>query len=635
MDQLNPPDDAGGEEGEAGEEAEEEEAEEEGGKFAEMMVDVSDFMIHNGVKLINKASMDDVFILDKFETTEVRSNLFLQSCIPIIKEFLYVVRVRPNDLRGPYMKGFEDLLVKMLYFTIKTDNTDPFTCEGEHIKQNQKYYRELKVIDLLVDILIYVFEGPTAPYDLQKITQKSPITRICQLIYRILKMCAKDNEINKFYVAQWISHFFDQSMNTMDENNIMSEATIVELLNDNKSLLDKQINTATLRNIVQICSDNPKSERFITLLCSLCSCNGEAILSNQDDICELLLNQDDFQHLLIKIEKRGHSYCPIFNDGEVLERNNDQPFAIDIDIMYDSYSEKGEMRLYGYFENIINLASLMCLSRNYAGINQMVNIYTIDFVMHAFLSPKVKDKFRSYFGRLLLSLHIDKDPLEAINVPELTRKWAVVQKAQVQILSSRIKIKGELAKLKDFAIQFFIDMHGTQRAFEEHKNMLTMEVLNIVEKMIHLGFYLNEKEILLVSEPIISLLDGSNDFTSKEEEEAFHVMVKKYEDEKAMRELKGVGKDQPWDNKIVREKEKRYRNSAENKMIVQIKLKIVQILAKLMQFQNDLRLSSFLIEFDKSDKKLVQDPQMAGPELNYLEALNLGTEYDPPSEQEG
>ena len=55
--------------------------------------------------------------------------------------------------------------------------------------------------------------------------------------------------------------------------------------------------------------------------------------------------------------------------------------------------------------------------------------------------------------------------------------------------------------------------------------MLTMEVLNIVEKMIHLGFYQNEKEILRVIDPIISLLDGSNDFTSKEEEEAFHVMV--------------------------------------------------------------------------------------------------------------
>lgn len=241
--------------------------------------------------------MDDVFILDKFDASEVKANLFLQSCVPLIKEFIYVTRVKSNDLRGPYMKGFEELLGKILFFLIQIENTegqDPFKCEGVPSKQRQKYFRELRIIDLLVDILIYEFEGDTSPFNLDNITQRSPITRICQLIYRILKMCAKDNELNKFYVAQWISHFFDQSMSTQEENDINSEATITELLNNNKTLLDKQINTATIRNIVKICSDSQKNDRFIVLLSSLCSCNGEAILSNQDDICELLLEDDEF-----------------------------------------------------------------------------------------------------------------------------------------------------------------------------------------------------------------------------------------------------------------------------------------------------------------------------------------------------
>lgn len=59
-----------------------------------------------------------------------------------------------------------------------------------------------------------------------------------------------------------------------------------------------------------------------------------------------------------------------------------------------------------------------------------------------------------------------------------------------------------------------------------------MEVLNIVEKMIILGFYNNETELLLVIEPIISLLDGSNDFTSPEEEKLFNVELQKIEEEK-------------------------------------------------------------------------------------------------------
>ena len=67
----------------------------------------------------------------------------------------------------------------------------------------------MKVIDLLIDILIYPFEGPNAIFDIENLTGKSPMIRICRLIYRVLKFCAKDNELNKFYVAQWISHFFE------------------------------------------------------------------------------------------------------------------------------------------------------------------------------------------------------------------------------------------------------------------------------------------------------------------------------------------------------------------------------------------------------------------------------------------
>ena len=212
--------------GDAAEEAENEEMEEEEdeegeekqyhGKFAKIMVDVSDSMIFNGIKMINQASMDDVFILDKYDPNEIRANLFIQSCVPPIKEFLYISRLKANDLRGPYMKRFEDLLSQMYFFLISSENItgDPLMTDGSPNRYRQKYFRELKIIDLLVDILIYEFEGENAPFNLDKITEKSPITRICQIIYRILKLCAKDNELNKFYVAQWISHFFDQSMNT-------------------------------------------------------------------------------------------------------------------------------------------------------------------------------------------------------------------------------------------------------------------------------------------------------------------------------------------------------------------------------------------------------------------------------------
>ena len=62
----------------------------------------------------------------------------------------------------------------------------------------------------------------------------------------------------------------------------------------------------------------------------------------------------------------------------------------------------------------------------------------------------------------------------------------------------------------------------------------------------------------------------------------------------------------------------RYNNIEDNQIIIAIKQKIIDILHKVMDIQNDIRLTKFLIEFYKSDSDLVTDPIRSGPEQNYL-----------------
>jgi len=76
-------------------------------------------------------------------------------------------------------------------------------------------------------------------------------------------------------------------------------------------------------------------------------------------------------------------------------------------------------------------------------------------------------------------------------------------------------------KIKDFVVQFFESFKGIQRSFENELNMFSLEVLNLTERMVNLGFYQNESELLKLIDPIITLLDGSNDFHSKDEEDAY------------------------------------------------------------------------------------------------------------------
>lgn len=201
------------------------------------------------------------------------------------------------------------------------------------------------------------------------------MTRVCQLIYRLIKHTVKDNEFNKYYAAQWISHFFHQSMMTTDKNNLMAEATTNEILLNNKKLLDKQINETVIRNIIENCAKSMKNERFLNLLSALCSCNGEAISSNQDNICDMLFEEAEFKNILIDIRtKAGVGITPVHEAILIDEEgygNPGEPFYINIVNMKEFCLEKNDLRLYNYFESMCLLLSLMCISRNYNGIEHL------------------------------------------------------------------------------------------------------------------------------------------------------------------------------------------------------------------------------------------------------------------------
>lgn len=103
--------------------------------------------------------------------------------------------------------------------------------------------------------------------------------------------------------------------------------------------------------------------------------------------------------------------------------NNNKPLEINIEDLESKLTEMREERLYHYFVAMIELVALMSLSRNMAGINILQDIYKIDFVIDCFLNEKIGYTLRSNFAKLLNCLHIDKDPLEPIIVPTLTRVW--------------------------------------------------------------------------------------------------------------------------------------------------------------------------------------------------------------------
>ena len=101
----------------------------------------------------------------------------------------------------------------------------------------------------------------------------------------------------------------------------------------------------------------------------------------------------------------------------------------------------GDMRLLNYFDSMINLVSLMSLGRNYRGINELVHIYSLSFTIDCFLNPNISYKMRSNFARLLITVHIDKDPLEKLVVPVLTRTWGEILLEKTDMPRSKVPIE--------------------------------------------------------------------------------------------------------------------------------------------------------------------------------------------------
>ena len=69
-------------------------------------------------KLIIDGTMDDVFIVERASDTEVKSVLFIHSCIPKIKEFTFNLRFNREVLTSPYIKTFEDMLSGLIFYII-------------------------------------------------------------------------------------------------------------------------------------------------------------------------------------------------------------------------------------------------------------------------------------------------------------------------------------------------------------------------------------------------------------------------------------------------------------------------------------------------------------------------------------
>jgi len=410
--------------------------------------------------------------------------------------------------------------------------------------------------------------------------------------------------------------YFNQAMTATEQNNFKAESTITELLKNNRVLLDKQIQKETIVNFVDLCKGQMKNERFLNLLATLCSCSGEAVNSNQDDTCEILLeNEENNKALIMKLQpsRQPMEYEIVLAEPEFDSRT----LTIMVTNLYDTSLKRDDLRIFYYFKALINLNAEMCLQRNYRGINPLEQLYPVDQVFGCAVNENIHLLLRASFTKLLLHLHIDKDPLENITVPNLARVWPDIVNGQTTLPRSKVPVPVRLMQLKPFVAKFFSKLGGIQKAFENDLNAYIVQLLGIVEAMVRLGFYLDEDDLITVIDPLISLLDGSLDILDidqlNRDNSASKLGAAEDQSPSANNSLSMVANKKDAEEQILRAK--RYKINESNLLLTDTKNEIFHILQLVLNIQNDVRLTEFLTAFN-------QEGEMSPEEVKFAQTVN-------------
>lgn len=116
--------------------------------------------------------------------------------------------------------------------------------------------------------------------------EDNDITVVFQLTYRLIKFTIKEYRPNELYASQWVDLFMVQSIKTTTKSNIFAEATLTELIDNNRAVLENKIQKSTINNFVELLIKEPH-EKYVKLLRALCICDGEAMTANQSEISRL------------------------------------------------------------------------------------------------------------------------------------------------------------------------------------------------------------------------------------------------------------------------------------------------------------------------------------------------------------
>ncbi|XP_035376069.1 inositol 1,4,5-trisphosphate receptor type 1 isoform X3 [Electrophorus electricus] len=554
------------------------------------------------------------------------------------------------------------LLEDLVFFVVDIPNSGQDVLEimvNKPNRERQKLMREQNILKQIFKLLQAPFtdsgDGPMLRLEELGDQRHAPFRHICRLCYRVLRHSQQDYRKNQEYIAKQFR--FMQKQIGYD---VLAEDTITALLHNNRKLLEKHITAAEIDTFVSLVRKN-REPRFLDYLSDLCVSMNKSIPVTQELICNAVLdpaNADiliETKLVLSRFEVEGVSVgeAPVDSEedeeevwlfwkdgGKEVRSKSIRELAQDA-----KEGQKEDQDVISYYRYQLNLFARMCLDRQYLAINKISGQLDVDLILRCMSDEDLPYDLRASFCRLMLHMHVDRDPQEQVTPVKYARLWSEIpSKIAIDDYdndgTTRDEIKERFALTMEFVENYLRDVVCQNIPFsDKEKNKLTFEVVNLARNLIYFGFYCFS-DLLRLTKILLAILDCVHVSTIY----PINKMEKGDENKgsNVMRSIHGVGElmtqvvlrgggflpttpTAPPDGEVGKTQTEPEK---EDILVMDTKLKIIEILQFILNERLDYRISCLLCifkrEFDESNTQTDVLPN-ATPTANASATTNAST----------
>ncbi|XP_023389068.1 inositol 1,4,5-trisphosphate receptor type 1 [Pteropus vampyrus] len=459
------------------------------------------------------------------------------------------------------------LLEDLVYFVTGGTNSGQDVLEVVFSKPNrerQKLMREQNILKQIFKLLQAPFtdcgDGPMLRLEELGDQRHAPFRHICRLCYRVLRHSQQDYRKNQEYIAKQFG--FMQKQIGYD---VLAEDTITALLHNNRKLLEKHITAAEIDTFVSLVRKN-REPRFLDYLSDLCVSTNKSIPVTQELICKAVLNPTNADILIeTKLVLSRFEFEGVATGESALEAGEDEEEVwlfwraghkevrsksrikswsltsessqlCNTTVDINSGGQTSPPQTLGspgltcctfprprrcgsatftyllFSRYQLNLFARMCLDRQYLAINEISGQLDVDLILRCMSDENLPYDLRASFCRLMLHMHVDRDPQEQVTPVKYARLWSEIP-SEIAIDdydssgASKDEMKQRFAQTMGFVEEYLRDVVCQRFPFsDKEKNKLTFEVVNLARNLIYFGFY-NFSDLLRLTKILLAILD--------------------------------------------------------------------------------------------------------------------------------